>query len=80
MGISICNGRDPKKTIVIIMMMMMMMMMMQEFLLGQWVKHLTAGVPILVQRLMNPISIHEDEGSIPALLSGLRIRCCHELW
>ena len=55
------------------------MMMMQEFLLGQWVKHLTAGVPILVQRLMNPISIHEDEGSIPALLSGLRIQCCHKL-
>ena len=28
----------------------------------------------------NPISIHEDVGSILALLSGLRIRSCCELW
>ena len=29
---------------------------------------------------VNPISIHEDAGSIPALLSGLRIWHCRELW
>ena len=28
----------------------------------------------------NLTSIQEDTGSIPALLSGLRIPCCHELW
>ena len=28
----------------------------------------------------NPISTHEDMGSIPGLLSGLRIWHCHELW
>ena len=28
----------------------------------------------------NLTSIHEDVGSIPALLSGLRIQCCRELW
>ena len=29
----------------------------------------------------NPTSIHEVEGLIPGLaLSGLGIRCCHELW
>ena len=37
------------------------------------------GVPIVAQRLTNPTSIHEDEGSIPVSLSGLRIRPCHEL-
>ena len=29
---------------------------------------------------MNLISIHEDAGSIPSSLSGLRIQCCRELW
>ena len=29
---------------------------------------------------MNLTSIHEDTGSIPGLLSELRIWCCHELW
>ena len=28
----------------------------------------------------NPTGTHEDAGLILALLSGLRIRCCHELW
>ena len=28
---------------------------------------------------MNLTSVHEDAGSL-ALLSGLGIRCCHELW
>jgi len=28
----------------------------------------------------NLTSIHEDEGSILGLLSGLRIQRCHELW
>ena len=30
--------------------------------------------------IMSPTSIHEDSGSILALLSGLRMQCCHELW
>ena len=34
----------------------------------------------MAQWLMNPASIHEDEGSIPGLASGFRIQCCHELW
>ena len=29
---------------------------------------------------MNPASIHEEEGFIPAPLSGLRVRHCRELW
>ena len=29
---------------------------------------------------MNLTSIHEDVGSLPELLSGLRTRCCWELW
>ena len=28
----------------------------------------------------NATSISEVAGSIPALRSGLRIQCCHELW
>ena len=28
----------------------------------------------------NPTSIHEDAGSIPGLLNGLRIWCYYELW
>ena len=34
----------------------------------------------MAQWLRNPTSIHEDVGSIPASLSGLRIWRCHELW
>ena len=30
------------------------------------------GVPIVKQRLMNPTSIHEDEGSIPGLRPGVK--------
>ena len=33
----------------------------------------------MVQRLTNPTRIHEDAGSIPASLNGLRIWCCREL-
>ena len=38
------------------------------------------GDPVMAQQLMNPTSTHEDAGSIPGLLSGLRIWCCCELW
>jgi len=38
------------------------------------------GVPIVAQWLTNPTRKHEVAGSILALLSGLRIRRCHELW
>ena len=48
--------------------------------MAQWVKNLTAGVPVEAQQLMNPTRIHEDVGSILASISGLRIRCRCELW
>ena len=35
--------------------------------LAQCIKNPTAGVPVMVQRLMNPTSIHEDMGLIPGL-------------
>ena len=38
------------------------------------------GVPVMAQWLTNPTRNHEDAGSILALLSGLRIWCCSELW
>ena len=38
------------------------------------------GVPIAAQRGKNQHSVHEDVGSILALLSGLRIWHCHKLW
>ena len=38
------------------------------------------GVPVLGQWLTNPIRNHEVAGSIAALLSGLTIQCCRELW
>ena len=34
----------------------------------------------MAQQLTNLSSIHKDVSSIPALLSGLRIRHCRELW
>ena len=45
-----------------------------------YIKHKKAGVPLMAQRLANPTRIHEDGGSIPGLLSGLRILHCCELW
>ena len=38
------------------------------------------GVPIVAQWLTNLTSNHEVSGSIPDLLSGLRIWHCRELW
>ena len=38
------------------------------------------GVPVMAQWLMNPPSIHEDAVHSLALLSGLRIWRCCELW
>ena len=38
------------------------------------------GVPIAAQQLTNLTGIHEDTGSIPGLLSGLRIQHCCERW
>ena len=35
------------------------------------------GVPIVAQWVKNPTSVHEDECSILASFSGLRIWCCH---
>ena len=34
----------------------------------------------MAQWLTNPTRNHEVAGSIPGLVSGLRIWCCHELW
>ena len=38
------------------------------------------GIPVVSQQVMNLACIREDTGSVPDLLSGLRIQCCHELW
>ena len=35
-------------------------------------KKITWGVPILAQQLTNPISIHEDVGSIPELVHWVK--------
>ena len=37
------------------------------------------GVPVVAQQVKNLTSIHEDVGSVLALLSGLRIQRCREL-
>ena len=34
----------------------------------------------MAQWLMNPTSLHEDEGVIPDLAQCVRIWHCHELW
>ena len=41
---------------------------------------ITKGVLVVAQGLMNLTRNHEVAGSIPGLLSGLRIRRCQELW
>jgi len=38
------------------------------------------GVPVVAQWLTNPTRNHEVAGSIPALLSGLTMQRCRELW
>ena len=38
------------------------------------------GVPVVAQCLTNPTRNHEVAGLTLALLSGLRIRRCRELW
>ena len=38
------------------------------------------GVPVVAQWLRNPTKNHEVVGSILALLSGLRVWHCRELW
>ena len=38
------------------------------------------AVPIMAQWVTNPISIHEDTGRSLALLGGIRIWHCRELW
>ena len=43
-------------------------------------KEIKRGVPVAAPEVTNLNSIHEDMGSILALLRGLRIRHCHELW
>lgn len=34
----------------------------------------------MAQRVKNPASTHEDEGSIPGLAQWLKDPCCYELW
>ena len=45
-----------------------------------WKKNLRRGVPIVVQQLVNLISIHEDEVQSLTLLIGLRMLHFLELW
>ena len=44
------------------------------------IQEFSLGVSVGAQWVKNPTSIHEDVGSIPGFLSGLRIWCCHQLW
>ena len=43
-------------------------------------KELHSRVCVMAQWKMNLTSNHEDAGSIPGLVSRLRIQCCRELW
>ena len=43
-------------------------------------KHTRIGAPAAAPWVKNPTSIHEDSVQSLASLSGLRIRCCRELW
>ena len=40
----------------------------------------TLGIPVWLSGLKTQHSVHEDAGSIPASLSGLRVQSCHDLW
>ena len=44
------------------------------------IKMYILGVPVVVQGLTNPTSIHKDAGLIPGLAQGLRIQRYRELW
>ena len=44
------------------------------------IKYPIPGVPVAAQQLTKPTSIHEDMVHSLALLRGLRIQRCHELW
>ena len=51
----------------------------QEDLSKCSLKILCHGIPLVVQWVKNPNSIHEDSGSIPGLTQWLRIWCCRKL-
>ena len=42
-------------------------------------KKIAIGVPIVAHWVKNPASIHEDVGSMLALVSELRLQCCLKL-
>ena len=45
-----------------------------------YIEEWLGGVPVVAQRVKNPISVCEDVGSIPDLAQQVKIWCCLELW